>query len=77
MHDLADVHVVDAQAGALVPLALLLGHEGGVELLAIKLLALDGQVGFGVDGIAQVGELDGEAGAGDLVLVPARGTAQV
>ena len=59
MDDLADVHVVDAEAGAFIPFTLLGGHEGGVELLAVELLALDGEVGFGVDGVAEVREFDG------------------
>ena len=52
MDDFADIHIVDAQSGPLVPVPLFGGEQGGIELLGIELLALDGQVGFGVDGIA-------------------------
>ena len=68
---------MDARAGVLVPGPLFRGHQIGIELLAVELLALDGQVGLGVDGIAEVGEFDRQAGAGHLVLVPAGNAAQV
>ena len=75
--NLADVHIVDAEAVALVPLALLSGHKVRVELLAVDFLALDGEVRFRVDGVAQFREFDGEAGAGHLVLVPSGDPAQI
>ena len=43
----------------------------GVELLGIKLLALNGPVDFGINGITQFRELYGETGPGHFVLVPA------
>ena len=75
--DFADVHVVDAEAVALVPLALLGRHQVRIELLAVDFAALDGEVSFRVDGVAQFREFDGEAGAGHLVLIPSGDAAQV
>ncbi len=77
VHDFADVHVVDAEAGALVPLALFGRHQVRVELLAVEFLAFDGEVRFGVDGVAQFREFDGEAGTGHLVFVPSGGAAEI
>jgi hypothetical protein len=70
MDNLADVHIVDAKAGPLVPVPLFLRHQGSVKLLSINLLAFDGQVRFRIDGIAQFREFNGQSGSRHLVFIP-------
>lgn len=67
MEYLADIHVVDSDSGLLIPLTLFLRQEAGIELLAVELPALDGKVGLGIDGVAELGELHGESCSGHLV----------
>ena len=57
VEDFPDIHVVDTVAGLFVPGPLFGRKQVGVKLLGVDLPAFDGQVGFGIDGIAQVGEL--------------------
>ena len=70
MDNLADVHIVDAKAGPLIPVPLFGRHQGGVKLLSIHLLAFDGQVRFGIDGIAELCEFNGQSGSRHLVFIP-------
>ena len=77
VEDLADIHIVDAQAGPFVPLALFLREKVRVELLRIDLLALDGKIRFGIDRIAQFREFHRQAGTGYLVFIAAGGFAQI
>lgn len=54
MNNLADIHIVDSQACFLIPFPLLGRHQGCIELLAVKLLAFDSQIGLCINWVAQL-----------------------